>query len=471
MPSATTRSNLVIRTKAPASPVLSQNSSSSPRSLHRQSPPLEAVHSPVRISSPIPIKQSHSPHLRPTQHPHAHLPYKPPRPRPHMAQKPTIAVVNASGRQAASFIRVASAVGYKVRAQLRSQEGIVANEISGLANVKIFVGDLYTPSSPVIARTDEPRENGAVKNGTGLNHTLINELFHGAQLAFINTTFWGDEVAIGCALADAAKRANVQHYIYSSMPNHHLLNPEWPSLPLWSAKTEVESYIRNIGLPATFVYTGIYNNNFTSLPYPLFCMALQPDGSFLWQAPFHPDAKLPWLDAEHDVGPAVIQLFKDGPQKWLNQRIALAYEVLSPVEACKVFAKGVGRPVKYAQGPIEISVPIPRGYRDQLVALEKLYEIGKDDPKKQPEYFGSRELENTCPKEAMMLWEGHRGLEEYAREVFPLEEQANGLRWMEEDLDGELVTQDTEDADGDGSDDESDVLTMTATRKDEEWLA
>ena len=28
-------------------------------------------------------------------------------------------------------------------------------------------------------------------------------------------------------------------------------------------------------------------------------------------------------------------------------------------------------------------------------------------------------------------------MEEYAREVFPLEEAANGLRWMEEDGDGE----------------------------------
>ena len=41
----------------------------------------------------------------------------------------TIAVINASGRQAASFIRVATAVGYKVRAQLRNLEGVVATEV------------------------------------------------------------------------------------------------------------------------------------------------------------------------------------------------------------------------------------------------------------------------------------------------------------------------------------------------------
>lgn len=38
---------------------------------------------------------------------------------------------------------------------------------------------------------------------------------------------------------------------------------------------------------------------------------------------------------------------------------------------------------------------------------------------------------------ALKLWEGYRGMEEYAREVFPLEEAANGLKWMEDDVDGE----------------------------------
>lgn len=222
-----------------------------------------------------------------------HSPSSPYR-KAHMTRK-TIAVVNSSGRQAASFIRVASAVGYNVHAQLRNLDGIVAQEVADLPNVTVFVGSI------------EDRK-------------LLTNLFAGAQLAFINTTFWGDEVAIGRVLADAAKRAGIQHYIYSSMPDHSVDDASWPALPLWSSKFTVENYIRQIGLPATFVYTGIYNNNFTSLPYPLFCMALQPDGGFVWEAPFHPDVPLPWLDAEHDVGAAVLQVFKDGVQKWRGQR-------------------------------------------------------------------------------------------------------------------------------------------------------
>ncbi|RDW83014.1 putative nitrogen metabolic regulation protein nmr [Coleophoma crateriformis] len=400
-----------------------------------------------------------------------HAPDRPTK-RPMPTPNKTIAVVNSSGRQAASFIRVASAVGFKVRAQLRNLDGIVATEISELPNVQVIVGDLYTRGD-----SSNPPSPGNDKN-SGVNHALIKRLFDGAQLAFINTTFYGDEVAIGKALADAAKEVGIEHYIYSSMPDHSTWNPAWPSLPLWSSKYAVEKYIRSIGLPSTFLYTGIYNNNFTSLPYPLFCMELQSDGSFLWTAPFHPDIKLPWLDAEHDVGAAVLQLIKDGISQWGSQRIALAYEMLTPREVCRAFARGIGRPVRYCHSPvIEVKVKIPAGYRDQLTALEQLYAIDKGDGSKQPPYFGHAKFEATCPEEALALWEGNRGMEEYAREVFPLEEAANGLTWMNED--DEPAQEEEQDTDGEGdSDDEG--LTMgggigsgdaTPARKEEGWLA
>ncbi|CAK7233057.1 hypothetical protein SBRCBS47491_008478 [Sporothrix bragantina] len=431
----------------------------------------------------------------------------------------TIAVINSSGRQAASLIRYATAVGYHVRAQMRNRLGVIATEVATNENVTVLEGELYTrlPRSESdkakgasLADDIDLTGEGSALSGIGINYDLINELFRGAQLAFINTTFYGDELKIGQALADAAKKAGVQHYVYSSMPAHNAYDPYWPSLPLWSAKHEVEEYIFKIGLPSTFVYTGIYNNNFTSLKYPLFCMDLQPDGSFLWEAPFHPDAKLPWLDAEHDVGPAILQIFKDGVSKWgRGQRIALAYEMLSPREACHHFSRGVGRPVKYKRGPINIAVPVPEGYRAQLVALEKLFMMGGDDPTKQPPYFGGRALDEDVPTAALNLWEAPRGLEEYAREVFPLEEQANGLTWMldddeedeedEEDFEDnepaasngqqqqqqqqqqqrsngagndEIVgAQDEEDNDDDYDEEDDDGLVMRVTaRDDEEWL-
>lgn len=405
-----------------------------------------------------------------------HRPAKRPMPSPNK----TIAIINAGGRQAASVIRVATAVGYRVRAQMRNLEGIIATEIATNPNVTLFQDELYTRHGPKSEGADLTQD-GPI-SGIGINRALISELFRGCQLAFINTTFYGDEVKIGQALADAAKKEGIQHYIYSSMPDHHAYDENWPSLPLWASKHKVEEYIKKIGLPATFVYTGIYNNNFTSLVYPLFCMDLQEDGSFVWQAPFHPDRKLPWIDAEHDMGPAILQVFKDGVEKWGEKRIGLGWEMLSPREACEQFAKGVGRPVTYVRGKIEIKVRIPDGYRIQLETLEKLFFLGGDDPAKQPPYFGDQELDDSCPRVAMELWEGPRGLEEYARETFPLEESANGKTWMDSAALGLGPGEDEfvlvgspgrgqPDEDYDTEDEDEGLVMRAAARGDQEWLA
>ncbi|CAD6590491.1 MAG: hypothetical protein ASARMPRED_004833 [Alectoria sarmentosa] len=322
-----------------------------------------------------------------------------------------LVIVNATGRQAASLARVASAVGYRVRAHVTQKTPPVGQELEALENVTLIQGSL------------EDQE-------------LVAGLFAGAHKAFINTISWGDEVAIGKSLADAAKKAHVQHYVYSSMPDHSVF---------------VENYIRQIGLPATFVYTGIYNNNFTSLPMPLFRMALQADGSFEWKAPFDPKIAIPWFDAEHDTGPAVLQIFKDGLRKWSGHRIALAFELLTPTRVCRLFSCALRRPVHYVYSQtIDIEVSVPNGYREQLLALEVLF------GKYKAPYFGmdletglSREVNGTngwngdgssgdsgngtVVEEARALWPGWRGIEEYAREVFPLEEAAHGLTWMNEE--------------------------------------
>ena len=102
-------------------------------------------------------------------------------------------------------------------------------------------------------------------------------------------------------------------------------------------------------------------------------------------------------------------------------RIPLAFEVLTPRQVCAAFSRGVGRPVRYVRGPIEVKVTIPEGYREQLDGIDILF--GKHNAP----YFGP---ELQAPEEAIRLWEGFRGIEEYAREVFPVEEAANGRTWM-----------------------------------------
>ena len=95
--------------------------------------------------------------------------------------------------------------------------------------------------------------------------------------------------------------------------------------------------------------------------------------------------------------------------------------MLTPRQVCAAFQRGVNRPVRYVCGPIEIKVPIPAGYREQLDKIEELF------GHYQAPYFGP---DLTAPDEALQLWPGYRGIEEYAREAFPVEERLNGLTWM-----------------------------------------
>jgi uncharacterized protein YbjT (DUF2867 family) len=313
-----------------------------------------------------------------------------------------LVVVNSSGRQASSVIRCASAVGYRVRGQLRSIRKNVAlsTELAELPNVTLIEGSLE----------DEDFVN--------------NELFTDANLAFINTTpyGWSDEVITGKRLVDAAVRAGISFYLYSGLTDHSKHDFPLAPLPLWKTKFEVEEYIRSLNIPAAFPYVGCYHNNFSSRPYPLWQMLPTQEGGFEWRAPFPEDIGIPFIDTEHDLGVAIIQILKDGPAKWDGKRIALAFEILTPHEACKIFSQGLGRPVRYVPAPLEIKIPIPDGYRAQLEGIVTTLCDGRGS------YF--RE-DMECPKTARMLWPGWRGLEEYAREVWPLEERQNGALWVE----------------------------------------
>lgn len=99
-----------------------------------------------------------------------------------------LVAVNATGRQAASVCRVASAVGYEVKAHVSHKDHPVARELDTLENVTVIEGSLE-------------------------DKQFIADLFVGANRAFINTLTWGDEVAIGKSLADAAKKARIKHYV------------------------------------------------------------------------------------------------------------------------------------------------------------------------------------------------------------------------------------------------------------------
>ena len=149
-------------------------------------------------------------------------------------------------------------------------------------------------------------------------------------------------------------------------------------------------------------------------------------------------------------------------------RVALAFQNLTPKEVCAAFERALNRPCHYTHDlHIEIKVPIPTNYREQLAGVETLFgrhqapyfpgldfEYPSETPRRdsgtvkngeKPRVTGEpgRDARSTSTStsrprkltsEARRLWPGFRRMEDYAREAFPIEEEANGKTWMKDKI-------------------------------------
>ena len=135
-------------------------------------------------------------------------------------------------------------------------------------------------------------------------------------------------------------------------------------------------------------------------------------------------------------------------------RIALAFENLTPIQVCQAFERALSRPCYYVfDEHIEIKVPVPSGYTQQLAGVETLFgkynapyfpgpefdysskrqendDTNSSSKRRSSETIRKEQRPRKLTQEARELWEGYRGIEEYAREAFPVEEEANRRTWM-----------------------------------------
>lgn len=124
-----------------------------------------------------------------------------------------------------------------------------------------------------------------------------------AHTVFLVTNYWETgsgnvEVDQGKAVADACKTAGVKQLIFSSLLNtNKISNGRLTHIKHFEGKAEIEEYIRQINVPATFVLPGFFGSNlFTSI-------RKNEDGSFAWALPASGDkTKVPIFDVTTDMG-------------------------------------------------------------------------------------------------------------------------------------------------------------------------
>ena len=138
-----------------------------------------------------------------------------------------VLVTGATGRQGGAVVRHMLARGWKLRALTRKTSGDAAQELVR-RGVEVVQGDLENAGSVINAAA-------------------------GVYGIYSVQDFWAvgakREIQQGKNVADAAKKVNVKHFVYSSVGGAE----RETGIPHWESKWEIEKHIRSLGLPATVI--------------------------------------------------------------------------------------------------------------------------------------------------------------------------------------------------------------------------
>lgn len=233
----------------------------------------------------------------------------------------TILVTGATGNQGGAVACSLVASDWTVRALIRDPSKPLALALAE-KGVHVVKGDL----------DDRASVDQALKGVCGVFSVQ----------AFIEQGTAG-EVRQGKALADVAKAARIEHFVYSSVAGAERNT----GIPHFESKWEIEQYIRALKLPATIFRPVFFMYNFNS---PLFNLRQSILGGTLSLA-IRPDKSLQMLAAE-DLGAFVTMAFKK-PEDFTGKAIELAGDEMTMPQAAEVFSRGIGRPVRFVEMPIE----------------------------------------------------------------------------------------------------------------------
>jgi uncharacterized protein YbjT (DUF2867 family) len=210
--------------------------------------------------------------------------------------------------------------GWKLRALTRSASGPAAQELVR-QGVDVVQGDLEDPASLELAA-------------------------RGVYGIYSVQDFWSvgakREVQQGKNLADAAKKAGVQHFVYSSVGGAE----RGSGIDHWESKWEIEKHIRSLGLPATMLRPAAFMENYYIDQVEIGILK----GKLM--DPVRADKAYQTI-ASDDIG-AFVALAFERPKDFIGLELEIAGSELTNREAAKVFSRVLGRPVKFQKLPMPI---------------------------------------------------------------------------------------------------------------------
>ena len=252
-----------------------------------------------------------------------------------MAEKKIVAIIGATGAQGGGLARAIlrdPSGAFSVRALTRRPESEPARVLAQLG-ADVRVADLDRLET-------------------------VKRAFEGAHAVYCVTNFWEHrsperELAQAGAMAQAAACVGNEHVIWSTLEDTRRWVPldsdRMPTLlghykvPHFDAKGEANEQFTRRNVPATFLLTSFYWDNFINFPG----MGPRRDrsGVLTLTMPMG-DKRLPSIAAE-DIGRCAYGIFRAGPA-YIGQTVGIAGEHLTGAEIASSLTRSLGEPVRYA---------------------------------------------------------------------------------------------------------------------------
>ncbi len=246
-----------------------------------------------------------------------------------------IVVTGATGQQGGAVARHLLAKGFQVRALTRDPQKSAA-QVLAVAGAEIVQAENRDPAS-------------------------LEAAFAGAYGAFSVQGFWEhgveDELLQGRNIADAAKAAGIQHFVYTSVGGADRDS----GVPHFESKWQIENYIRQLGLPATILRPVEFMENLN------WSRAASTNGSFVSYG-LRPTRKKYYI-AVDDIG-AFAALAFERPDEFIGTALEIAGDALTEQEMAETFSRVIGRPVNLTQVPLETVA----GGSEELLSMWKWFD-------------------------------------------------------------------------------------------------
>ena len=232
-----------------------------------------------------------------------------------------VLVTGATGRQGGAVVDHMLPKGWKVRALTRESPSGPSAQRLAVRGIEVVQGDLEDPAS-------------------------LERAASGVYGVYSVQDFWAvgakREVQQGKNMADAAKKAGVEHFVYGSVGGAERNS----RITHWESKWEIEKYIRKVGLLATMIRPAAFMENYYIDQVEIGILKGKLMDPIRGNKPYQ-------TIAAGDIGGFVALAF-ERPREFIGTELEIAGSELTNIEAAQVFSRVLGKPVRFRKLPMPI---------------------------------------------------------------------------------------------------------------------